>query len=119
MDLAKLNPWNWFRKEEEQDRNAAAGRAPVSRTQPQPANPLDALHGEIDRLFDSAFEGFAGPRLAGGRGRHFRPKVDIAGDEKEYGIAVELPGVEEKDIRIETLRRRVEHLGRAAARGKI
>lgn len=102
MDIAKLNPWNWFKKEDEQEK-----ALPVKRrdTQEYAANhPLLSLHNEIDRIFDATLRDFGmqrwplreteGPSL-------FKPKVDIAGSDKEYSITAELPGIEEKDITLE------------------
>ena len=109
MDIKKLAPWNWFKKEEEN-----AGRTvPVKRegTQGQgnlPANPLQQFHQEVDRLFDQAFRGFglssSGfdrpllPRMSDGM---LRPTLDLGATDNEYTITVEIPGVDEKDVRLE------------------
>lgn len=99
MELKKvLNPWNWFKKEEEQ--------AQVARTQavtPAPTNPVERLHYDIDQLFENFFRGFPlSPFTSRGRGGEFGslilPQVDIAEGKKEYTITVEVPGVDEKDI---------------------
>ncbi len=101
MELKKvLNPWNWFKKEEEE--------AQSSRTQalaPSNANPIERLHRDIDQLFDNVFRGFPlSPSFSrereGGLGALILPQVDIAEGNKEYTITVEVPGVEEKDIDI-------------------
>lgn len=103
MDLAKLNPWNWFKKEDEQDRDIAVTRVPAGQAPPPRPGSLAALHYEIDRLFDHVFDGFgfSAPHLAQTPPRYFRPKVDISGGGNEYSITVELPGVDEKDIHID------------------
>lgn len=106
MDIAKLNPWNWFKREDEGKtlpvQGAQTGSGGAS------AHPLESLHGEIDRMFDRAFRGFGfdrpffGPGSLFARGDEaFKPRVDIAGTETEYTITAELPGVEEKDITLE------------------
>jgi HSP20 family protein len=81
------------------------------------ANPLQSLRSEVDRVFDDFFTGwpgfmpfpsrffdfdpFARPReaLAPGFGAVL-PKVDVSEDADAYGIAAELPGMDEKDIKV-------------------
>ncbi len=107
MDVKKLVPWNWFKKEEEQESR------PVAVRQGYPAAgvyaPLAQLHQEIDRLFDTVFRGFGlggwplsadepSAPLAGGM---LKPTLDISATDKEYTVSVEVPGVDEKDIHIE------------------
>ncbi len=111
MDMKKLNPWNWFKHEEGDEKKV--GTLPVkqgahmeSRT---PFNNMTQLHREIDRLFDDAFRGF--PAL--GRSPMwsqmldeefmptFRASVNIASDDKQYTVTLEAPGMEEKDIDVQ------------------
>jgi HSP20 family protein len=109
MDIKKWSPWNWFRTEEE-----AAGRnVPVKRENAQDrsrafTHPIQQFHQEIDRLFDQAFQGF-GPS-SWGVDRHLfpgladgflKPTLDLGATDKEYSITVEMPGVDEKDIKLE------------------
>lgn len=109
MNIKKLAPWNWFKNEEEE----AGGNIPVQRTQGQPrytANVLDPmvqLHHEMNQFFENAFRGWgftplssdlSTPLTASGQ---LRPQVDIGATDKEYFITVEVPGVEEKDVRVE------------------
>ncbi len=101
MDIKRLNPWNWFSREEDQSRNV-----PVQRGVPQIYGPLSQLHQDIDRMFDSVFRGFGLPSMGINSMRNnenalFRPSVDIASTDKEYTITVEVPGVEEKDVKLE------------------
>jgi HSP20 family protein len=63
------------------------------------------LHREIDRLFDDAFRGFGFPALNMPRwpsdwSGMLKPALDIQETDKQYKIALEVPGVEEKDIQI-------------------
>ncbi len=107
MNIKKLAPWNWFKKEEEED---AAMRVPVrheGRHGPDPlfSAPLSQLHREIDRLFEAWFHGTGFPSPDR---RHFRmtdallkPTVDISATDEKYTIEVEIPGVDEKDIKLE------------------
>jgi len=105
MDVKKLVPWNWFKKEEEQESRPAAVR------QGYPGSgfygPLAQLHQEIDRLFDTVFRGFGAWPLAAedpltrlGAGV-LKPTLDIGATDEEYTISVEVPGVDEKDIQLE------------------
>jgi HSP20 family protein len=100
MELKKvLNPWNWFKKEEEQAQNSRSmAVAPVG------SNLVDRLHQDIDQVFDSFFRGFPLSPFYRGRegafGSVMFPQVNIAEGKKDYTITVEVPGVEEKDIEV-------------------
>ncbi len=103
MELTKLNPWNWFKKEEESE----AQRLPISRDR-QAHAPLAPLHQEIDRLFENVFRGFGLPSLGienalSGISQDMllKPNMDITASDKEYAITVEVPGVEENNIKLE------------------
>jgi HSP20 family protein len=110
MDIKKLAPWNWFKKEEEQ----SGASLPVERrdalaqySQGGAGNPIVQLHREMDRLFENAFRGlwvtpfrseFFPPLTAEGL---LKLQVDIGATDKEYSITVEAPGVSEKDVTVE------------------
>lgn len=110
MDIKKLAPWNWFKKEEEE--SGAAG--PVKRADMQAtpgggasSHPLVQLQREIDRLFENTFRGFGltpfsselfTPLTTSGL---LKPQVDIGASDKEYSIIVEVPGIDEKDVKVE------------------
>jgi len=106
MDIKKLNPWNWFKKEENEMANV-----PVRRAEQSYPDPLVRLHREFDRLFEEAFRSFGMPALPAldmGRtmpvsaaGTLLKPSLDISETEKEYAITVEVPGVDEKDLHLE------------------
>lgn len=81
---------------------------PVHRN--EPSLPFMRLHQEIDRIFEDAFRGrnFSMPLLLGSSHENFggnlpmlRPAVNIAENEKQYTVTVEIPGIEEKDIQIQ------------------
>lgn len=107
MDIKKLAPWNWFRKEE-------GGIVPVKRLENKKRNaesrvshPIVRLQREMDRLFENAFRDFGintlssdflTPLAASGL---LKPQVDVAATDSEYTISVEVPGVSEKDVKIE------------------
>lgn len=99
MNLAKLNPWNWFKKEEEQ----RGVSVPIQRMD-STFHPLAELHNELDRMFDRFFHSFGGASLydsaLAGASRLLKPNVDIAESDKEYTITVEVPGVDKEGIQI-------------------
>ncbi|WP_027183029.1 Hsp20/alpha crystallin family protein [Desulfovibrio inopinatus] len=104
MDVSKLSPWNWFKKEEARDE-----QSPVpAKNAAQPVSSVDRLHSDIDRLFEDAFRGrfFSPGRFPSlfdteTEQAMLRPHLDIGGTEKEYVVTVELPGVSDKDITVE------------------
>ncbi len=110
MDIKKLAPWNWFKKEEEQsDAGVPVRRGDALAQYPQggAGNSMVQLHREVDRLFENAFRGFGlGPLRSDffspltGEGL-LKPRVDIGAADKEYSITVEVPGVSEKDVKVE------------------
>jgi HSP20 family protein len=106
MELKKLVPWNWFKKEDEYHGQSTL---PVHR---QGYNhftgPIHQFHREIDRIFDDFFRGFGPPMMGFGRElpmlaqpQWLKPTVDIAASEREYTISVEIPGVEDKDFSLD------------------
>ena len=96
MDIKKLNPWNWFHHEEEQVRNV-----PAQRSGPQTNSPLAQLHRDIDRMFGNVFPGVGWGRLIDVEDGLLRPNVDVSSTDKEYSITIEVPGVDEKDVKLE------------------
>lgn len=122
MDLQKLNPWNWFKHEEvdtDQGAQIPVQRSEASRTVPSTTNtgwqrdqhPVLQLHQQIDRLFDDVFSTFGMPSLNSSFPRQagsamtpsgiYRPQVDVSGDEKQYEITLDVPGLSEGDLAIE------------------
>ena len=109
MDLQRINPWNWFKHEEQQSRGPVAKNEqsafPASRSE----LPLLSLHQEMDRWFDNALRQFGFPslssRFSDDMGRllktDFRPSIDISSDEKSYQVSLEAPGMKQEDVHIE------------------
>lgn len=99
MDNNKLNPWNWLKKEDEQEKELPVKHREMKRRH-RGGNPLLNLHDEIDRLFDKAFtfDREAFPMVKEGV---LKPEVDISGTDTEYIVTAELPGMTEEDISIE------------------
>lgn len=110
MNLSKLNPWNWFKHEEG---NQSEQQVPVTRKEAEAApqvagaNPLVHLHQEMDRLFDEAFSSFGLPSISSRFGNRlgtsgmFRPSIDISGDDKQYEVLLDVPGLKESDLTVE------------------
>lgn len=104
IDIKKWTPWNWFKGEQQQEgRQLTTAQSGVRAGWPVPYgdHPLWALHREMDRAFDGFFRRFeemmpvpfASTAL-------FKPSLDIREDKKRYKITLEVPGVEEGDIRL-------------------
>lgn len=98
MDWKKLSPWNWLKKEQgDGSKHPVAGREEAS------ANPLLALHQEVDRLFADAMRGFrlsAWPDVSTLPERLLKPSLDITENEKAYTIRIEMPGVNREDVNV-------------------
>ncbi|VCW39298.1 hypothetical protein BANRA_05310 [Klebsiella pneumoniae] len=112
IDFKKLAPWNWFKNEQQEQQTVSS--LPVQRNDlpaaSGPVSPILQLHREIDRLFDDAFRGFGFPALnmpqwPSDWSGMLKPALDIQETDKQYKIALEVPGVEEKDIQITRQRR--------------
>ncbi|HYD18460.1 MAG TPA: Hsp20/alpha crystallin family protein [Patescibacteria group bacterium] len=100
IDVKKWKPWNWFRGEQEQE--GASAPLPAARD-----SFFSEFHRDFDRLFDRMVQqaGMLTPslehfplRFGGGM---LKPSVDIRESKTAYTIAAEIPGVTEKDIRLE------------------
>lgn len=100
----RLVPWNWFGNTALPSRRGGADGNPA-------LTPVDELHNEIDRLFQSVFRGFDSPwsvtsAMQGVGGQEMqdmilRPRLDLTGDDKAYTVTVELPGVEPDAVSLE------------------
>ncbi len=110
MDIKKLAPWNWFRKEQEEDAQVQTLPEKLKDTHSPYEHPVLKLHSEIDRLFERAFQGSGFPSFR--MGPHafpvlakewLKPSLDLAATEKEYTISLELPGVESNEVRLEII----------------
>jgi HSP20 family protein len=104
MRRNKLAPWNWFNREHEES------SVPVRRRDSagHPGHPVERIHDQIDRMFDDFFRGYGFPNREFGetwdemtRSGLFKPNLDISESDREYSVAVELPGVEQKNVELE------------------
>jgi HSP20 family protein len=105
IDIKRWTPWNWLKGEEQQEgRNLPARQNDRSAGLPSLYNdhPLWSLHREMDRVFDNFFQRFDNLLPASfGKNALLKPNVDIHENKKNYKITVEVPGVEENDIKLE------------------
>ncbi len=94
MDLQKLKPWNWFKREEAAKPEVLPARREAGVT----LDPIARAHQEMDRLFET----FLGPnsQLRGGIAADvwLKPSVDIAETRNGYRVSVEVPGITEDEI---------------------
>lgn len=109
MELKKLAPWNWFKKEEEMTHAVPVKHGEGEKTYlpEHQYEPMVRLHRDIDQLFNHFFKGFA-PSFQGSatpfslsQSVLFKPQVDLSASDKEYVLTVEIPGVNEKDISVD------------------
>ncbi len=90
----KWSPWNWFKHE-------GGSNVPVDIKRHEESSPISHLRSELDRLFDNAFSGFGLEKSAKlGSDVSFTPSLDIKETETQYKIAVEVPGIDEKDLEV-------------------
>lgn len=66
-----------------------------------PARELDALQGDMNRLFDSFFGRREGAAANGYGSRRWIPPMDLVETEDNLVLRADLPGVKEEDINIE------------------
>lgn len=66
-----------------------------------PARELDALQGDMNRLFDSFFGRREGAAANGYGSRRWIPPMDLVETEDNLVLRADLPGVNEEDIEIE------------------
>lgn len=112
MEIKKLAPWNWFKKQDEHAGRPLPVRHDEARDRSQaPGHPLAQFHQGMDRLFNSLLSDFGAPApfrslvslLPDVSTTLLKPTLDIASTDKAYTVAVEIPGVDEKDVQLELL----------------
>ena len=110
MDIKKWVPWNWFKKEEEGTESPMLVRKTKAdrRAGYSDLSPATYFQHEIDRMFDKFFS--AWPSFGMDRRRDplmpdgmLKPTLDLSATDKEYTITVEIPGVDEKDVKLELI----------------
>lgn len=97
MELSRLAPRNWFRREEP--------RTDMSMMPARELMPVSRLHRDIDRWFDEFMSEFGFPRIGSMAWPEgptlFRPQLDVVEGKDAYTITVEVPGMDRKDIQLE------------------
>jgi HSP20 family protein len=108
LKLKKLAPWNWFKKEEEIYHSVPVKHGMSAMYSEHGSDPMLQLHREIGHLFDRFFRESHSPLWTGwptvpslDGSVLLKPKVDLNASEQEYLLTVEIPGVNEKDVRLD------------------
>ena len=108
MDIKKLAPWNWFKKENEENGHTVPVKYNNKSNNRYTPATYSGLHNEMDRLFDDFFNGSALSPFRSGSfmpegitGTLLKPSLDLGSTDNEYTVSVEIPGVSEKDVSIE------------------
>ena len=101
MNLKMLSPWNWFKKEHNEQQSLFPMELPY-----RSDFSLEHLHRDIDLLFNnfmkaSGFSSAAFPALGSTENWVLKPSVNIAETENAYNISIEIPGVEKDDVRLQ------------------
>lgn len=63
-------------------------------------NPMRVLQRDMNRVFDSFWDGLQEPFGTNGSLMPFAPRTDIAENEDAIEVTVELPGLEERDVEV-------------------
>ena len=72
------------------------------RWNPNPARDLLGIRDDVDRLFETVFQNRV-PNLGGDGLSAFAPPADIAESDEGFTIRVDLPGVQQKDVKVSLL----------------
>jgi HSP20 family protein len=67
----------------------------------EPARELSTLQQEVNRLFGSFFDTPEGNGGGGAQARRWIPAMDLVEEDGEYVLHADLPGVDEKDVKVE------------------
>lgn len=103
MNLHKLSPWNWFKSEAHDNAGSPVPVSQENEPSGMAVSPLWQMHRELDRWMNDTMRQFGMPGLNdrfGTLDAFLRPSIDIAERDDEYRISVEVPGIEEKDVRL-------------------
>lgn len=102
MNLEKLKPWNWFKKEQEERREQPTEIVRRQELVEPGLLPVLSLHRDIDRLFSNMLR--ATPLGAGLLGQEglasLSPRMDISETDDAYLLEVDVPGMEPDNIQI-------------------
>lgn len=108
MDIKKIAPWNWFRKENGDNGHTIPEKYNKDKENRYSTGSLSVLHDKVDRLFDDFFSGLGlSPSFSRSgmleeiTGSVLKPRLDLSATDKEYTVSIEVPGVSEKDVNLE------------------
>ncbi len=73
----------------------------IKRKEKATQGPLDFMRTGLDDLFDNFFREFDFAPSSLARSSSFIPRMDITGNDKEYKISAELPGLSKENVDIE------------------
>ncbi|MBM3489109.1 MAG: Hsp20/alpha crystallin family protein [Alphaproteobacteria bacterium] len=62
--------------------------------------PFGTLQHEVNRLFDDMWRGFEPAASPAGAQPAFAPRMDVSETAEAYRIAMELPGIDDKDVEV-------------------
>ena len=85
-------------------------------------DPLDNIRRDFDRMFDrmvDRFDRFLGEGPMVGREGTWLPEISLGETEKEYLLQFELPGVDEKDVKLEVTHNSVLIHGKKEYEGEL
>ncbi len=109
MNLRKLVPWNWF-KDEEKEGNSQVAVPHVGQNKPtgQLSYPVNQFYRDMNDILGRFLYGYGMPPHASGNifqgslgDGLLKPMVDVNASDKEYSISIEVPGIDQKDIKLE------------------
>jgi HSP20 family protein len=88
---------NWFQNEDRT--RMSAERSPSAYLPTSYFGPLSNFFSDMDRMFDNTFRSLGIPSPA--NMQMFIPNVDITASDNEYTVTCEVPGMEERDIKLD------------------
>jgi HSP20 family protein len=104
MDIKKLAPWNWFKKENEENGHTIPVNFRNKSGNRYFSGSFSGRQNEMDRFFDrlalSPFR-FGSTIHEGITGATLKPSLDLGSTDQEYFVSIEIPGVSREDIHIE------------------
>lgn len=128
MNLSKLNPWNWFKHEDSSgnqfdqipvNKSDAEQRSIAEQKPAAPHRGVDSLvrlHREFENMFDDVWAefGLSSPNSSRIRDKlpltgslantlldDFRANLDVSGDDKQYQIKLDVPGLTVSELSID------------------
>jgi len=98
MNFSKLVPWNWFGKEDEQDSKSTQLNVQHLSQPNFNISPFYRLEKEFNNTLSEMMSSLSS---FSAKSSWLKPTVDISASDKNYLVLIEVPGVDEKDVKIE------------------